>query len=132
MKVRRYVVRLDDHAVGGLDYAVYRSYDPPEESHELPIAGFRSRADARLFIEAKETEKRHRAFGIETPVAQLGLSTRPLNALTDAQIMTIGELTACSRHELQYVRRLGRLGLHEIEQKLASIGRRLRPEPAST
>ena len=69
------------------------------------------------------------ALGTETPVEQLGLSARPLNALTAARIMTIGELTARSRSELQRVKNLGRRSLHEIEQKLTSIGGRLRPEP---
>jgi len=68
-------------------------------------------------------------LGTETPIQQLGLSARPLNALTAAQIMTIGELMVHSRSELQCVKNLGRLSLHEIEQKLASIGGRLRPEP---
>ena len=68
------------------------------------------------------------ALGAETPVGQLGLSARPLNALTAARVTTIGELTARSRSELQRVKNLGRLGLHEIEQKLTSIGGRLRLE----
>lgn len=72
------------------------------------------------------------ALDVETPVGQLGLSARPLNALRAARITTIGELTALSRSELQRVKNLGRLGLHEIEQKLVSIGGRLLPEPRGT
>lgn len=67
-------------------------------------------------------------LGLNAPVEQLDLTTRPRNALRHAKIMTLKELTALSRFELRRVKNLGRQGLDEIEKRLTSLGLRLRPQ----
>jgi hypothetical protein len=68
-------------------------------------------------------------FDLDAPVEQLALTARPRNALLNAKITTLRELTAHSKYELKrHVRNLGKHGLDEIEARLKSLGLGLRPQ----
>lgn len=63
----------------------------------------------------------------DTPVSVLNLSVRASNCLEAAKIATLGELVACSAHELLRFRSFGMTSLHEVQRKLADVGLSLRP-----
>ena len=62
-----------------------------------------------------------------SPVEVLELSARPLNALLNARIATLEDLTTRSANDLRRVKNLGKIGLREIEERLEAVELSLRP-----
>jgi DNA-directed RNA polymerase alpha subunit len=52
----------------------------------------------------------------------LGLKTREINSLKDAEVETIGELLALDRFTLRLFRNLGKKGIIDINKKLKDFG----------
>jgi len=65
---------------------------------------------------------------LNTPVMELDLPTRTLNALTAANIKTIGDLIKFSKEEIRSIRNIGNKGMEEIEKALKSFNVQLRDE----
>ena len=59
-------------------------------------------------------------------IEELELSVRSFNCLKRAGIHTVGELTQRDESDMLRVRNLGRKSLEEVQQKLASLGLKLK------
>src|SRR5271156_741426 len=66
--------------------------------------------------------------GLDASLEELDLTTRPRNALVRAKILTLRDLTALSHFELRRIKNLGKQGRDEIEERLKTLGLRLRPQ----
>jgi DNA-directed RNA polymerase alpha subunit len=55
-------------------------------------------------------------------IGQLELGTRSFNALYRADLKTVDQVAACTRHDLLKISNFGRRSLAEVEQALASFG----------
>ena len=78
--------------------------------------------------EAKEEEKKSDDFTdvLKTRTDSLDLSTRTLNALTNANIRTLGGLARKKREDLLEVEGMGEKGISEIKKVLAKFGLNLK------
>jgi DNA-directed RNA polymerase subunit alpha len=74
--------------------------------------------------EEKEETKKNRL--LDMTIEELELSVRSFNCLKRAGIHTVGELTQRDESDMLRVRNLGRKSLEEVQQKLASLGLKLK------
>lgn len=81
-----------------------------------------------ISLEKKDTAKKTVKSGIgiedvkKTPIEELKISTRTLNALTNAGIKTVGGLAKKSKEDILAQEGMGEKGLKEIEKALGKIG----------
>ncbi len=92
-------------------------FEDPEVEVEAPAAHDAS-SDGDVPAEADESSKEFLKTRIET----LGLSTRTENALTEANIRTVGGLVRKKEEDLFSVEGLGEKGVQEIRRALANYG----------
>lgn len=92
-------------------------FEEPEVEVEAPAAHDAS-SDGDVPVEADESSKEFLKTRIET----LGLSTRTENALTEANIRTVGGLVRKKEEDLFSVEGLGEKGVQEIRRALANYG----------
>jgi DNA-directed RNA polymerase subunit alpha len=83
---------------------------------------------AQVVAEEKETEKKGDDFSdvLKTRTDTLDLSTRTLNALTAANIRTLGGLARKKREDLLEVEGIGEKGITEIKKVLGKFGLNLK------
>jgi len=79
--------------------------------------------DVEIMVE-KEEEERDKI--LDMSIEELDLSVRSYNCLKRAAINTVGELIMKTEEDMMKVRNLGRKSLEEVDEKLASLGLRLR------
>ncbi len=95
----------------------------------IPFSKF-NLPEKEIFVEVEpktmEEEKKEDSGLLSRSIKELDLSVRSENCLLRAGIKTIGDLVACTREDLLGIRNLGRVSLKEIEQKLDSLGLKLR------
>jgi len=86
------------------------------------------------YAEISQIEMEKKAFRLSIPeekynmpVEQLDLSVRTINCLRRANITTVGELISKEEKELLRLRNFGQKSLHEINERLKSLGLSLSP-----
>jgi len=77
-------------------------------------------------IEKKQTQKEDKVDILKTPIEELKLSTRTINALTKAHIKTLGGLIRKNEEELKTLEGLGDKGIKEIKKMLKKFGLELK------
>ena len=99
-------------------------FKEPEEEVTLPISEGKKSAKG----EDKEDEKKGADFAdiLKTRTDSLDLSTRTLNALTGANIRTLGGLARKKREDLLEVEGIGEKGITEIKKVLNKFGLNLK------
>ena len=71
----------------------------------------------KSYVEQKELEKK-----LEWSTAELGLSVRTTNCLSDRGICTIGDLLACRREDLLRIANFGEKTLEDVYNALEKLG----------
>ena len=98
-------------------------FKEPEEEINLPTGGEKKSSKAGK-EDSKEEEKKSDDFTdvLKTRTDTLDLSTRTLNALTNANIRTLGGLARKKREDLLEVEGIGEKGITEIKKVLTKFG----------
>ena len=78
-----------------------------------------------VVIEVTPKEEENEQFS--HPIHELELSIRSENCLLRGGIQTVGDLLQKSRDELLKIRNLGKISLTEIEERLTTLGYKLKP-----
>lgn len=71
------------------------------------------------------------SYADDASIDQLDLSTRARNALANAEVFTVKDLTRFSHYELRRLKGLGKDSLRELEAKLEALGTKLRPQTSA-
>ncbi|MBI5139607.1 DNA-directed RNA polymerase subunit alpha [Candidatus Nomurabacteria bacterium] len=102
--------------------------DPEEEIAVESASAKKSKKESTLEEEKVSDDKRTDDFSdaLKTRTDSLDLSTRTLNALTAANIRTLGGLARKKREDLLEVEGIGEKGITEIKKVLAKFGLNLK------
>jgi DNA-directed RNA polymerase subunit alpha len=102
-------------------------FKEPEEEVKEPVRATEAKANGDKKSE-KEDEKKTDDFTdvLKTRTDSLDLSTRTLNALTTANIRTLGGLARKRREDLLEVEGIGEKGISEIKKVLSKFGLNLK------
>lgn len=74
------------------------------------------------------SEERGLKADLDTPLEELGLSTRPYNCLKREKIDTLSKLINCSEEDLTNMKNFGARSITEVENKLKDLGLLLKRE----
>lgn len=83
--------------------------------------------DKTEILVEKEEEPKEKIF--DMTIEELDLSVRSYNCLKRASINTLSDLIQKTEEDMMKVRNLGRKSLEEVQQRLESLGLRLRQDP---
>jgi DNA-directed RNA polymerase subunit alpha len=102
--------------------------EPEEEVVKEEKKSARSASSTKDIIENEEGGKKNDDFTdvLKTRTDSLDLSTRTLNALTAANIRTLGGLARKKREDLLEVEGIGEKGISEIKKVLSKFGLNLK------
>lgn len=78
-----------------------------------------------------ETVEDKNLFSFETPIDELGLSTRAYHCCIRSGIYTLGDLYGKTYKEMSKIRNLGKKSLYEIEGKMHEYGLKFKPEESN-